>query len=178
MESGRETQTFKRNVFFLKVCGLTSLLRKQYRTATIKPWNTFLSDIKIVVWALNKEFHTNETCCRYLKGPESKFKENFNVVQVCVWRLYCVDKHHIVDSKERDEEEGGLSQTSAHTHTHIHTQRQEHEWNVYAESYLEEDAGVQVFYLNWDCSFPPTSAHRSFCTRIRMMLMNKMKLIL
>lgn len=64
----------------------------------------------------NQDIHTDGRCWSCLEGSESEVKEDFNVVQVGVRRRRHVDKHHIVDSKERDEEEGGLSQTSAHTH--------------------------------------------------------------
>ena len=40
------------------------------------------------------------------------------------------------------------------------------------------ESGVLGAYLYCDCSFPPTSVQRSFCTRMRMILMNRMKLIL
>lgn len=36
--------------------------------------------------------------------------------------------------------------------------------------------GIHLQYLYWDWSFPPTSGHLSFWTRIRMMLMNRIKL--
>lgn len=57
------------------------------------------------------------TC--YLEGPEAQFEEDLDVLHVFVGRLHQVDEHHVVDPKQRDQQEGGLRQTSGERTTQL-----------------------------------------------------------
>lgn len=49
---------------------------------------------------------------RYLKGSEPEIKHDLGFLQFNTVRLHKVEKQHVVHPKQRDQQEGGLSQTS------------------------------------------------------------------
>lgn len=48
----------------------------------------------------------------YLEGSEGEIKEDLDVFQFFVRWLHQVDEHHVVYAKQRNQQEGGLGQTS------------------------------------------------------------------
>lgn len=53
----------------------------------------------------------------YLEGSEGQIKENLDVIHVFISRLHQVDEHHVVHPEQRDQQQGGLGQTSSGNHT-------------------------------------------------------------
>ena len=121
----------------------------------------------------------------YLEGSEAEVEEDLDVVHDWVWRNHQVHEHHVVNAEQRDQQQGGLSQTPT---------GRKHQNNLRNNLKITRTTSIEglrthpcwlrrsvhaAVGTNLYCerSFPPTSLERSFCTRMRMMLMNRMKLI-
>lgn len=48
----------------------------------------------------------------YLEGSEAEFKDDLDALHVFVSPLHHVGEHHVVHPEQRDQQEGGLRQTS------------------------------------------------------------------
>lgn len=55
----------------------------------------------------------------HLEGAEAELEEDLDVPHGGAAGLHQVDKHHVVDPKQRDEQQRGLGQASAHTQVQV-----------------------------------------------------------
>lgn len=86
----------------------------------------------------------------YLEGSEAELKDDLDEFHVFVIGLHQVDEHHVVYPKQRDQQEGGLSQTSRE-----HTDRyaEIHTYNSFRPKCFRQTITNQMHLLLAKCLF-------------------------